>query len=48
MDSVYLARNKAMKVSISLETQREWAKEQALLDTSTMENFLHLQIVERL
>jgi hypothetical protein len=46
MNSVYLARNKAMKVSILLETQREQAKEQALLDTGTMENFLHLRTVE--
>jgi hypothetical protein len=37
-----------MKVSISLETQREQAKEQVLLDTGTMENFLHLRTVEQL
>jgi hypothetical protein len=37
-----------MKVLISLKTQREQAKEQALLDTGTTENFLHLQTVERL
>jgi hypothetical protein len=37
-----------MKVSIPLETQREQAKEQALLNTGTTENFLHLCTVEQL
>ena len=47
-DSVYVARNRAIKVSSFLNTQWERVTKDALLDSGATECFIHPRLVERL
>ena len=47
-DSVYIARNHAIKVPVLLHTKSEKAEEKALLDCGATENFIHPRLVKRL
>jgi len=47
-DSVYVARNRAIKVSSFLDTQWERVTKDALLDSGATECFIHPRLVEKL
>ena len=48
MGSMYIARNKAIKIPFSLQTRYKQVNWKALLNSSATENFIHLCVVKQL
>ncbi len=46
--SVYVSRNRAIKTPVTIQTSQERVTKKALLDSGTMESFIHPQLVKKL
>ena len=47
-DSVYIARNRSIKIPVSLCTEGRRAKKEALLDSGVTESFIHPRLIKEL